>query len=123
MGKLFFSAKVFSFSLIGFFAVVFLITSRVQAQDVPAVSDTSQKTITVATVNVQDIGLIKKDNNVFTITFNITNREGVQPKVIYAVNLLRKDSNDKIFLIDQKIYDNDIVGLGANDSIHKEIAY
>ncbi|MCX6738820.1 MAG: hypothetical protein NT098_02070, partial [Candidatus Parcubacteria bacterium] len=80
------------------------------------------KVIVVATVNVQDIKLLKQDGNVFSLSFNISNREGVQPKVIYAVDLFQKQS-DGVFLADQKIYDNDILSLGNNVTLKKEIIY
>ena len=101
----------------------FVSAASVQAADAPAPTPPDQNAITVATVNVQDISLVKQDNNNLTIGFNISNREGVQPKIIYAVDLLQKDEKGNISLIDQKIYDNDILSLGTKDSVHKEVTY
>lgn len=113
-----------------FFSVVFFVaffaascaSAEVVINPVPS-GQSSPQVVTVATVNVQDIQLLKQEGNVFTIAFNISNRKGVQPAVIYAVELLQKDSKGKISQVDQKIYDNDVLSLGAADSIHKEIVY
>ncbi len=105
------------------FAVSFFFTCTVfvSAQTLPPPQE-PQLTL-VATVNVQDISLIKQEGNTFTIAFNISNREGAQPKVIYAVNLIQQDSKGNFNIVDQKIYDNDTLSLSANDSVHKEIIY
>ncbi len=84
------------------------------------------KAITVATVNVQDVTLVKQEGNVFTLSFNIFNKEGIQPKIIYSVSLLKREGKEFTPIdqkIDQKIYDRDVLSLGANDSVHKVITY
>ncbi|MCX6735455.1 MAG: hypothetical protein NTZ13_00010 [Candidatus Parcubacteria bacterium] len=107
------------------FASIFLLLGAPFAfaqGDPSSLTPLPEKVIVVATVNVQDIKLLKQDGNVFSLSFNISNREGVQPKVIYAVDLFQKQS-DGVFLIDQKIYDNDILSLGNNVTLKKEIIY
>lgn len=111
---------------LGCFFVAFFVASSASAAvvvDSPPPAPSSPKVTTVATVNVQDITLVKQEGNVLTLGFNISNREGVQPSVIYAVNLLQKDAKGNTTPIDQKIYDNDVLSLGVNSSIHKEITY
>jgi len=108
-------------------AVLFVLSfgtfSFAEAQGVTTSPQSPQKAILVATVNVQDIKLLKQEGNVFTLSVNISNREGIQPSVLYAVDLFQKDSKGKMTLIDQKVYDNDILNLGTKDSVHKEISY
>ncbi|MEY3784303.1 MAG: hypothetical protein RLZZ230_625, partial [Candidatus Parcubacteria bacterium] len=108
-----FSAAIFIFSI---FVLVAPFLTLAQAPD--SVQPSVETTV-VATVNVQDIELVKQDGNVFTISFNISNREGVQPKILYAVDLLKNKST----IVDQHLYDNDVVSLGTKDSIHKTVTY
>ncbi|MEY3784072.1 MAG: hypothetical protein RLZZ230_394 [Candidatus Parcubacteria bacterium] len=78
--------------------------------------------VAVATVNVQDIKLLAQENNTFSLSFNLSNREGVQPAIIYAVDLLQK--NDKgMTLVDQVIYSTDVLSLGNNYTVQKLITY
>ena len=114
------------FSVIVLCVVSFGVVSFAKANEAPSVpsnNPTPSQTFTVATVNVGDISLIKQNESDLTIGFSISNREGVQPSIIYAVNLLQKDASGKQIIIDQKVYTNDIVSLGANDSVKKEIVY
>ncbi len=97
------------------FATFFLGAAFVSAQ-------TREPFITVATVNIQNIQFLKQEGNVFTFAFDISNREGIQPEVIYSVKLLKKESRG-FSLADQKVYGNDILRLGTNDSVHKVISY
>ncbi len=78
--------------------------------------------VTVATVNVQNLQILKQEKNVLNVFFSVSNREGVQPKIIYAIGLLEK--KDKVFFtVDKKVYDNDILNLGPNTNIEKMISY
>ncbi|MDD5084117.1 MAG: hypothetical protein PHT88_04310 [Candidatus Moranbacteria bacterium] len=79
-------------------------------------------TLTVATVNVSDVKLVRQEGKALTVAFSISNREGVQPKVIYAVNLVQKDGSGQDITVDRKVYD-DVLSIGTNDVAHKEITY
>jgi len=103
--------------------LTFCLGNFVHAQNVPVAprQDPAAKAITVATVNLYNAKLESQDQNKLQISFDISNREGIQPGVKYAVQLVQR--TDKIQnLIDTKVYD-EVVSLGANETIHKNITY
>jgi len=75
----------------------------------------------IATTGVYDLEILNQKDNVFSLAFTILNREGIQPKIIYAVKLIRQDEFQVV--VDQKAYTDDIVTLGTNESAHKKITY
>jgi hypothetical protein len=91
--------------------------------DTPETENNQVQPILVATVNAQDLTLLEQDGHIVTLGFNISNREGVQPAVIYAVNLYEQSTDQVLNRIDQKVYTNDTLSLGENEKIHKEITY
>jgi len=78
---------------------------------------------TVATVNIQDVQVAQKDPKSLTVGFKISNREGVQPAIVYAVELFQKDRSGNLVLADQKVYSNDVLSLGTNALVDKKITY
>jgi PKD repeat protein len=114
--------------MISFVGLLFLIAPCAQAATTPADQNitpaASAKMVTIATVNIQDAKILKQVGNQVTIAFDLTNRVGVQPSIIYAINLLSKDKDGKYSIVaDSHVYSNDVVSLGENDSEHKEIVY
>lgn len=112
-----------SFFLVVFLSIFFVNPTLFVSASVATPPPLESKAVTVATVNVQDFELLRQEGNVFTLRLNISNREGIQPKIIYAIDLFQKDNKGKEYLVDQKIYDNDVLLLRANDSVYKEITY
>lgn len=70
-----------------------------------------------ATVGINNAVLKAQNGNTFTISFDLANREGVQPDVRYAVVLTQ---NGKV--VDLHPYDDKIT-LGTNDSVSRTISY
>lgn len=79
-------------------------------------------TTAIATVNIEDIKIISQDANNFKISFNLTNREGIQSGLRYGVKLIGKSLKGVQYTADEKIYTEDIT-LNENSSISKEISY
>lgn len=97
------------------------------SEDTVAGKPISGEPVRVATVNVQNLQLLKQEDNVFTLEFNLSNREGVQPKIVYAVNLTRKtgvedEAAAEAAIADKHVY-NDLINLGENQSVRKQITY
>ncbi|MFA6494349.1 MAG: discoidin domain-containing protein, partial [Candidatus Paceibacterota bacterium] len=109
-----FALLVFSFPIASF--------AQAAATSSPPVN-TFGNIVTIATVNVQDIRLVSQNGNAFVIAFGLSNRVGIQPKVIYAVDLLQKQPDGTLSLADRKIYVDDVLSLGENDFLKKEITY
>ena len=74
----------------------------------------------LATVNIYN-ATSTQENNKITISFDITNRVGVQPGVKYAVMLVSEKDN-KQTIIDEYVYD-EVLNLGEHSSIHKTVVY
>lgn len=74
--------------------------------------------ITVATVNIYDAKIISQQGNAFTVSFELSNRQGEQPGVRYAVELLDAQQN----VADQDIYPA-VLDLNANATIPLTVRY
>ncbi|MDD5464059.1 MAG: hypothetical protein PHP62_02840 [Candidatus Moranbacteria bacterium] len=110
---------VFVFLLVGFFSL----SKNVSAVEPVAVPEQEGlQIVTVATVDVQDATIKWQKGNEFRILFNLSNKAGIQPAIIYAINLMRTDSDGKMIQIDQRVYD-DVISLGENDSSLQAINY
>lgn len=77
------------------------------------------ETVTVATVDLINVKLISKEGNDLKISFDLSNKLGVQDNVRYFVELRNFENNQ---LVDKKIYDESLF-LGENQSVQREIAY
>lgn len=76
---------------------------------------------TIATVNIYNAKVDSQSGNVFNLSFDISNRVGVQPNVKYSVILSTSTSTTKT-VFDEYVYD-DVLSLGENSSVHKKITY
>lgn len=83
-------------------------------------STTSSKVVTLATVNIYNATTTQNGND-FTISFDLTNRVGVQPGVKYSVNLVQDTKNGQV-MVDKHVYD-EVINLGENSSVHKVVTY
>jgi len=110
---------VFVFLLVGFFSL----SKNVSAiEPVAAPQQEGLKMVTVATVNIYDAKITEQTGNVFKISFDLSNRTGVQPQVIYGINLTRTDENSYT-VADEKIYSSEVVSLGENETKKINITY
>lgn len=112
------NTKLFTVAL-----VLSALASVAHAQTATSTPLAPSQIVTVATVNIQNAAILSQEGNTIHIGFDISNREGVQPQVVYAVNLLKKEASGQYSLADKTIYSDDVQNLGANQSIHKEIEY
>ncbi len=79
------------------------------------------ETIAVATVNITNATITDQKENLFTISFDISNREGSQPQVKYGVELIKEGPSGQA-RADEKIY-NETLNLPANSKEHRTITY
>ncbi|MFA5831244.1 MAG: hypothetical protein WC878_05435 [Candidatus Paceibacterota bacterium] len=124
------SIAAFLFAAWAFVPVLFISAQTAENNGVPP---TEQEKAYVAALppdetNVDDVGVydievISRKDNVFTVAFNVVNNKGVQPQVIYGINLMRSDEEFGLIAVDQKVYADDVLTLGPGESIRKEITY
>ncbi len=101
------------------FGMAFFNAAR--ATDTPEpIMDSSQTTL-VATVNIYNASVISQDKNNIKISFDLSNRQLVQPDLKYAVLLIRQDKTSQV-LVDEKVYP-EVIMLNENQTLHKEIDY
>ncbi len=79
------------------------------------------KAVPIATVNIESSKIISQKENVFDISFKLTNGVGQQSGVKYGVKLVSENKSGQT-VVDEKIYDESLV-LKENSSIQKEITY
>lgn len=75
-----------------------------------------------ATVNIYNATTTSQTGNTFTIDFDISNREGVQPGVRYGVSLVKMSGGAITTVADEHVYDETLT-LGAGEMVHKTITY
>jgi len=89
------------------------------AQETPVVN-TGGATL-VASVNIQGPAIVSQEAGAFSLSFNLTNREGVQSGLRYRVRLMTTTEKG-VVSTDEKVYD-DIVFLPEHSSVKKDIMY
>ena len=77
--------------------------------------------VLVATVNINNARITAQTGNTVDISFDLTNREGVQPGVQYGVFLTQTGANGQV-VVDEKVYVETLT-LGPGSTIHKTIQY
>ena len=77
--------------------------------------------IIVATVNINNAKIVSQKDRNFVISFNISNKTGVQPQIKYSIRLT-KFSAKKDILIDEKASD-EALSIGENTSISEVVGY
>lgn len=73
----------------------------------------------VATVNILNASIVSQESNVFNISFEISNGQGLQAGLKYGVVLMSEDSK---IVLDEKVYDESMT-LYENSSIKRDIVY
>lgn len=74
--------------------------------------------VTVATVNIYGAKIVSQKDGTFTISFRLSNRQGAQPDVRYAAELL--DATGTV--VDEDVYP-DVLNLAAGASLPLTMAY
>ena len=76
--------------------------------------------VLLATVNVVDVKIISQEGSTFRVSFNLTNRQGIQTGVKYGVRLVSDAKGAAV--ADEKVYPATLT-LAENSSVVKEITY
>lgn len=97
-----------------------IFVSLAQQSATQSSTSTHQPVIVVATVNIYNATSTQKVNEI-TVSFDITNRIGIQPGVKYSLVLV-KETKEGQTVMDEHVYD-EVLNLGENSSIHKTIVY
>ena len=84
-------------------------------------AEISPTAIIVVDTSIQNAKIVSKDNNVFNLSFSITNRKGNQAGLIYGVKLLKETSKGQ-FIADEYMYD-EVISLNENTTVNKNITY
>ncbi len=112
-----FNFKVF----LGSLTVILLMFTFTNFQKVSAQipENAEMDTVLMATVNIYNATNTKINNKTYSISFDLTNREGIQPNIRYGVQLIRAYTNKPIdmYLV------NESISLGENDKKNLTIEY
>ncbi len=88
------------------------------AAETPGINNGGEASL-VGTVNLQDGKIVSQTGNTFNISFNISNREGLQTGVKYGVQLVSDDSRS---IADEKVFDESVT-LYENTVLKRDITY
>ncbi len=80
-----------------------------------------QSAVAIAQVNIGNAKIVEQSGNNFNISFVLSNGEGLQTNVKYAVRLLKKDGSTQK-TIDEKVYEESLT-LAENSQVSKSILY
>jgi len=117
------SAVIFATAAFVFLPVISLAAQMAPVAQGSTPANQNMVLTSVATVNILDLQIVKQSGNVLTLGFDVSNREGFQPSIVYAVELYQKDRDGKFVLSDEKVYESDIFGLGKNETVHKTVSF
>ncbi|MES2930865.1 MAG: hypothetical protein V4665_03735 [Patescibacteria group bacterium] len=104
--------NLFIFSILGLFCFSFTFFSHT------AFAATASP---IATVNIQDAQIVSQNGNDLTVSFTLSNREGMQTGVKYGIQLVSETKAQRS-IVDEKVYDESLT-LNENSSFKKEITY
>ncbi len=107
---------------VGVWAVAFVVASPLMAQVATPtnVAENEGTALLVATVNITNANYVQQ-GNLFTISFDISNRIGVQPGIRYGVILTKKGDRGSL-VVHQRAYD-EVLTLGENSLQRKQVSY
>ncbi len=108
--------RVMSYVFSALFCLFVCVPVMARAQS----TTTPPQAIVLATVNIQNAQITKQDGHAFSISFDLTNREGVQHDVDYSVELIQDDNGQ--FVADQNVYLAHLI-LQEHSSTHQTITY
>ncbi len=117
--KLFFDFLIVT-SVTVFSLFLALVPASVNAQT-DQTAPASNQAVVVATVNIYEAKIVSQKDRDFVLSFDIANREGAQAGIRYSVRLVKSTESEAV-LYDEKVY-SEVVNLGENSQIHKEILY
>lgn len=104
------------------FAMPFFVSAQETVVIPPALTASStQKVITLATVNIQQPKIVSESGHSLILSFDISNREGIQTGVKYGVQLL-SEIEKRQTITDERIY-SEVLTLAEQSNVHKEIVY
>jgi hypothetical protein len=116
--------KVFSISLFVFFSLLLVApafaATTPTAKTSPSVAP-APKVFLLATVNISNYKIVSQNDNIFQISFALTNRVGVQTGVKYGIQLVSSTGKNTT-IVDEKIY-SDSLTLPDDSYISKDIIY
>jgi hypothetical protein len=104
-----------------FYSFFIVFSFFVSAPSVFAQQPPPSKTITLATVNIQNAKITSEQGNVLHISFDLTNRVGMQTGVLYGVMLVSNTAKGQS-IADQQTYPTSLT-LPEYSSTHEDITY
>lgn len=117
--------KILIIVLILLFSSVLLSSAQtVPSVSSPTKSNSNANVVVLATVNIINSRITSRSNNDLYVSFDLTNRDGIQPGVRYGIFLVKPGDGKNVpdTVVDQRIY-SDTVALNSNSTVHKEVDY
>jgi hypothetical protein len=117
--------KLLKISSVGFFILLLLfLSSPVFATGTETTQSIStSKAVVITDLSIHNAKIISQKDNVFNISFDVTNKEGAQAGLKYNVKLIKEDpTNGGQFVADEYTYP-DLMSISSNSFINKSITY
>jgi hypothetical protein len=115
-----FMKNIFKIFLGVFIFTLFIFSHKIFAAE-STVKPSLSPVIMLADVNIRDVNIISQNENIFKISFSVSNGKGIQSGVKYGVKLVSYTTKGQI-IVDEKIYPESLT-LYENISIQKELTY
>ncbi|QQS60855.1 MAG: hypothetical protein IPN70_03105 [Candidatus Moraniibacteriota bacterium] len=116
--------KILFLLLVFFFSIPFGVQGQEMAETPPQAmaNNEDSEIFTIATVNIDSVDVVSKDNKTFDISMALSNEGGFQPQIGYFVRLIHVNEDGSQLLADTKTY-TDIFDIGENSRIEKSFSY
>jgi hypothetical protein len=113
--------KFFLLSTFVLFSVILSGSALAVEKTIAGPNQVKEESLPIATVNIENAQVLSQKNNIFNISFDISNRQGLQTGVKYGVKLISKTKTGQV-LVDEKVYDESFT-LPENSVTSKNIIY
>ncbi len=104
----------------------FSVTSAIEENMVPATSlpqiEKNEMTV-IADVNIRNAEISEIEKNHIKLVFDVENSMDIQSGLIYGLELVGSQENNKSIIFDTKIFSNDRITIEKGRTIKKEIEY
>ncbi len=104
-----------------FIAALFVLFCLSLPLDVKAQESQKIEAKVIARVNIQNC-LLSQEGKTLAVECDFINNGDIQPDIRYAIQLVRKDSEGDVFIVDEKVYP-ETLALRAGEILHKKIEY
>jgi hypothetical protein len=114
--------KLSKIYFVSFFIILSFILVKPLFAEVAPIDNTNGASYTLSTLDIQNTKIVSQKNNLFNLSFDISNGSVSQAGLKYSVSLVKQISKDQSSVLDEYVYPESL-SISANSLTKKEITY